>query len=84
MALRYQPTSPETVQGPDPLTDSWTYDSAINLFSWNLLPDPLDPFFDLGDEDILSFEPRDGFDGPALDLSSVCCLFLSHTNRLRN
>lgn len=51
------------------MTDSWTFDSAINLFSWNMPPDP---FFDLGDEDLVSFEPRDGFDGLALDLSSVC------------
>lgn len=70
MALRYQPTSSsETLLGPDPLTDSWTFDSAINLFSWNMPPDP---FFDLGDEDLVSFEPRDGLDGPAFDLSSVC------------
>lgn len=54
MALQYY-TSPlsspslDTAQGPDPLNDDWTYDSAIDLFAWNpILPDPFT--FDLPDD----------------------------------
>lgn len=52
----YQPSS-NAIKGPDPLTDNWTYDSAIDLFSWN--PMMSDPFtFDLPD-DLMNFEPKD-------------------------
>ena len=60
MSFRYQPNASDgldSLKGPDPLTDNWTYDSAIDLFSWNpMLPDPF--VFDLPD-DLMSFEPRD-------------------------
>jgi hypothetical protein len=52
----YQP-NPDAIKGPDPLTDNWTYDSAINLFSWNpMMPDPFT--FDLPD-DLMNFESKD-------------------------
>lgn len=52
----YQP-SLDAIKGPDPLTDNWTYDSAIDLFSWNpMMPDPFT--FDLPD-DLMNFESKD-------------------------
>lgn len=50
-------TSLDAIKGPDPLTDNWTYDSAIDLFSWNpMMPDPFT--FDLPD-DLMNFESKD-------------------------
>lgn len=78
MALRYNPSvSPSDVQGPDPLTDNWTYDSAIDLFSWNtLLPDPFT--FDLPDYLDLP-DPIAGFavPGDASESASVCPYLMS-------
>lgn len=68
MPFRYQPNASDRLDsGPDPLTDDWTYDSAIDLFSWNpMLPDPF--VFDLPD-DLMSFEPKD-FSTDMLDAPS--------------
>ncbi|KAI9933525.1 hypothetical protein ASPWEDRAFT_30368 [Aspergillus wentii DTO 134E9] len=48
-----QPFQPKN---PDPLSDNWTYDSAIDLFSLNTMPDPFT--LDLP-EDLMNFDPRD-------------------------
>lgn len=40
--MAFYPLSPgsDYGQSPDPLTDNWTYDSAIDLFAWNpVMPD---------------------------------------------
>lgn len=55
--MSFYQSRPDTIKGPDPLTDNWTYDSAIDLFSWNpMMPDPIT--FDLPD-DLMNFESKD-------------------------